>query len=251
MVKNKCAKRFSVILPVLNDLKFGYLERNLSEHSDNRDLEIICIDGGSIDGTDSIADRVEVKFISLPNSNRAQRINRGIQESKGKWVIVVHPRSYLSRECLEDLASNTLTASWGAWTHSFDLRHPILIFTSWYSNHIRGDLRSIFYLDHCLFIHRALLDQLKDPLVPEIPIFEDTQFCARLRNLQKGRRLKTKTETSAVRFEKNGILKQCLINLTCKLRYLSKGDLSKVNQLYETNLRLNEEKKQRNCLTKC
>ena len=69
-------------------------------------------------------------------------------------------------------------------------------------------------------------------------IFEDTEICTRLKNY-KSKRLKSISTTSAVRFEKNGVFKQSLINQYLKLLYLLKIDHKKMNKLYEKKTKLN------------
>ena len=44
-------------------------------------------------------------------------------------------------------------------------------FTSWWSNYIRGDIRKIYYLDHCIFFKKHILDEV-NPC--HLEIFEDT-----------------------------------------------------------------------------
>jgi glycosyltransferase involved in cell wall biosynthesis len=230
----------SLVFPVLNDVAHGYLERNLRALSKLSHTEMICVDGGSADATSALAQRHGARCIVLEHSNRAQRINRGIQESQGTWVVLVHPRSLLDPACIAELLAQAPAGSWGAWTHAFDDRHVLLRFTSWYSNVVRGDLRSIFYLDHCLFIHRSLLTALRGPPVPEIPIFEDTELCFKLRAIQRGRRLPTEIRTSSVRFRTNGLLRQAAINQWSKLGWLLRRDLHQINRVYEAGLQLNE-----------
>jgi glycosyltransferase involved in cell wall biosynthesis len=230
----------SLVFPILNDARHGYLERNLSELATLPQTEMICIDGGSDDDSHMLAERHGARYIVIERSNRAQRINRGIEAARGDWVVLVHPRSRLSATCINELLDHAPLGSWGAWTHSFDDRHPLLKFTSWYSNCVRGALKSIYYLDHCLFIHRSLLDSLGTPAVPEIPIFEDTELCLKLRRIRTGVRLRTRTRTSAIRFRTNGIVKQAAINQWSKLKYRLRHDLQRINRVYEAGLALNE-----------
>ena len=94
------------------------------------------------------------------------------------------------------IANRSTDMRWGAFTHQFSISHPLLNFTSWYSNHIRGGLRSIYYLDHCLFAQKQLL--LDVGLLPDIDIFEDTEICLKLRIQGKPIRLPFISQTSAV-----------------------------------------------------
>lgn len=234
------AVKYSVVIPTFNEKALGFLEKNLRELSGRADLEVICVDGGSGDGTQELFQRFGAKSKILAHSNRAQRINSGISLATGEWIVILHPRSFMPFRSLAQLHKLDSTAvKWGAWTHTFDLEHPLLTFTSWYSNKIRGDQRSIFYLDHCWFFSRQVLTQLKSPYVPEIDIFEDTEFCLKLKNICPGLRLPQPVVTSAIRFTKAGIWKQGVLNQILKMKYLIGLNQTKLNQVYESGLGLN------------
>ncbi|MCB0355773.1 MAG: hypothetical protein KDD40_02140, partial [Bdellovibrionales bacterium] len=128
---------------------------------------------------------------------------------------------------------------WGAFTHKFDLEHPLLNFTSWYSNHVRGDGQGIYYLDHCLFFNKYLLaDNDKQP-VPEVAIFEDTEFCKKLLKKSQPQRINFLATTSSVRFQKNGMFYQSMLNQMLKVGYQLKMSDDFMNRLYEKGLSLN------------
>ncbi len=112
-----------------------------------------------------------------------------------------------------------------------------LKFTSFYSNYIRGDLRGIYYLDHCIYSEKKLLEEIG--LVPEIDIFEDTAICIKLRKLSKWKRLDSKSTTSAIRFNKNGFWKQALLNAKLKLKYSFGVFHEDLNKDYEKKMDLN------------
>lgn len=234
------AVKFSVVIPTFNERALGFLEKNLQELSGRSDLEVICVDGGSRDGTQELFHKFGVQFKTLPYSNRAQRINLGISSAMGQWIVVLHPRSFLLFTSLSQIHKlDSKKNPWGAWTHAFDVEHPLLRFTSWYSNKIRGDQRSIFYLDHCWFFSRQILGHLAPPFVPEIDIFEDTEFCLKLKNISPGIRLPQTVVTSAVRFTKSGVWKQGVLNQILKIKYLVGINQTKLNQVYESGLELN------------
>ncbi len=207
-------------------------------------IEIICVDGASQDRTQDLIQSAKAKLLKLPDSNRAQKINLGISQALGEWIVVVHPRSFLSKKALGQLFEvNKTEIMWGAWTHSFDHSHFLLNFTSWYSNFVRGDLSSIYYLDHCFFIQKSALENVALPLFPEVEIFEDTEVWIKLRKVSRGQRLSEKITTSAVRFKKTGIFSQSLLNQKLKLQYwLGRRD-REMNARYEKNLELNQKVK--------
>lgn len=231
---------FSLIVPTFNEVRLGFLRRNLQEHSGNPDTEVICVDGGSTDATAALARAHTARWVDVPGSNRAQRLNQGIRESRGHWIVFVHPRSFLPRVAVDELTSPAAAGTpWGAWTHTFDHSHLVLRLTSWYSNYVRGDLRSIFYLDHCLFVRQDVARAFGSALFPEIPIFEDTEASFRLKEVARGVRLPQRVTTSSTRYLDNGVLRQALRNQWAKARYLVGSDLQCLNKAYEGRAPLN------------
>ena len=120
--------------------------------------------------------------------------------------------------------------------HQFDWPSAFFKFTSWYSNHIRADIRKIYYLDHCIFASRDLLMETK---IPDVDVFEDTILSERLGRLCKPFRLTNISLTSAIRFQRNGIVYQSILNQFMKWGYYLGIPLKKLNIFYEKSLELN------------
>jgi hypothetical protein len=95
----------------------------------------------------------------------------------------------------------------------------------------------VYYLDHCLFAQKQLL--LDVGLFPQIDIFEDTEICIKLNKKGKPVRLPFVSQTSAVRFQTNGIYSQALKNQYMKWCYYFSGSDKKMNALYEKGIDLN------------
>lgn len=227
----------SIIVPTLNESKTGYLSKILNAYLEVDGIEIICVDGGSSDNTISLIKQSNATLIASDFSSRASRLNAGIKYAKFDMVLLHHPRSLVDIEGIKALINQTADIRWGAFTHQFSISHPLLNFTSWYSNHIRGGVRGIYYLDHCLFAQKQLL--LDVGLLPEIDIFEDTEICLRLKKQAKPIRLPFVSRTSAVRFQSHGIYRQAVKNQYLKwLYYFNRSD-KKMNESYEQSLQLN------------
>lgn len=203
----------------------------------NSSYELIVVDGGSRDETVERLRALRIEPHILPDSNRARRYNYGIELARNRFILLVHPRSELHEEALRELAGLEGDSLWGAFRHSFDLHHPVLSFTSWYSNFVRGRGRSIYYLDHCLFFTKDLKEHAR---FPDVPLFEDTYFCANLRRQAKPRLLTSKVKTSAVRFRKNGIYRQALMNQALKVMFHLGVPTAWMTRIYERGLRLND-----------
>ena len=239
MTKKELNMKLSIIIPTLNEGKTGYLARMLQSYKSLQQCEIICVDGGSIDNTLTTITDAEVCLIQTDIASRAGRLNAGIMQAKSNMIVLHHPRSILDIKGLELLIKQAENLSWGAFTHKFAIKHPLLKFTSWYSNHIRGDKRSVYYLDHCLFASKHLLIEVG--MLPEIDIFEDTELCLRLRAKAKGLRLPFISETSAIRFQINGVYTQAITNQYMKWLYYLNGSDKKMNKKYEKGIQLNTE----------
>jgi hypothetical protein len=227
----------SIVVPTLNESKTGYLTKILSAYQGLANIEVICVDGGSTDNTVSLIQQSYAKLIITDIGSRAGRINVGIKQAKFDMVLLHHPRSLVDVEGIKALAKHSPEISWGAFTHQFDIQQPLLNFTSWYSNQIRGDRRGVYYLDHCLFSQKQLL--LDVGLLPEIDIFEDTEICLKLNEKAKPIRLPYISQTSAIRFQTNGIYSQSLKNQYMKWRYYFNGSDKTLNAHYEKGIELN------------
>ena len=229
----------SIVVPTLNESKSGYLPKILLAYQAIQNCEIICVDGGSQDDTCDIVQQFNARLVQTDIASRAGRLNEGIKQAKFQLILLHHPRSFLEVAGIEALIKQAASITWGAFTHRFDVRHPLLNFTSWYSNYIRGDMRGIYYLDHCIFAQKQLL--LDVGLLPDVDIFEDTELCLRLRRKAKGLRLPQYCITSAIRFETHGIYRQALKNQYLKWMYYFKRSDQKINEIYEQDLQLNSQ----------
>lgn len=214
----------------------SYFWSNIALLQEN-DESIIVVDGASEDATLAQLSARGIVPTILPGSTRGQRYHRALQNGSQEILVFVHPRTRLSKAVIDRLRQLPPEQQWGAFTHRFDDAHPLLSFTSWWSNFVRGDLGGIFYLDHILWSRRELA--LAVGGFPHEPIFEDTLFCQRLLSLARPVRYPEVTVTSAVRFRKNGILKQILLNQVAKLRFYWGTDFDATNKSYERGLELN------------
>ena len=226
----------SIIIPTFNELNNGIIQRTLKLLSEIEDIEVILVDSYSTDGTVELINSYPFKLIQTNTTSRAKRLNEGILAATHDMIILHHPRSILSSEGIEHLKSNKDIYTWGAFKHQFDKSHYLLKFTSWWSNFGRGS-RGIFYLDHCIFAKKDILLQVG--LIPEVDIFEDTEISIRLKQITKPTLLPYPSTTLAIRFTKNGIWKQALLNQKMKWQYYLKSDHKQMNKSYENGLNLN------------
>ena len=98
----------SVIVPVLNTKE--YICECLSSLSKQtmKNIEVICVDGGSSDGTlEIIKDYVKrdnrFRLITDTKGSYGAQVNRGVELAKGKYVAIAEPDDYVSEGMYEAL----------------------------------------------------------------------------------------------------------------------------------------------------
>lgn len=76
-------------------------------------------------------------------------------------------------------------------------------------------------------------------MIPDVEIFEDTELSKILKTYSHPIRLTDAAQTSAIRFQKNGLYRQAIMNQVLKLGYSLKVPAKTMNRLYEKGLGLN------------
>lgn len=232
----------SIVLPTSQEMALNWLPETLQSLSSRADVELIVVDNDSQDGTAECVHKVGCRVIRCPGSSRAERLNAGIDAAAHERVLLHHPRSRLAPDAITALLALDPDVPWGGFTHAFDQTHPLLAWTSFYSNRIRMDRSGIVYLDHCIFFNRSLLDR---PAVPERYIFEDTALSLRLRRIAQPLRLPHQAVTSSVRYARNGVWRQATMNQVMKVGFAAQLPDPWLNRIYERGLGLNGETRRR------
>ncbi len=106
---NRCiVPRISVIVPVYNSKK--YLNQCIDSIIAQTlyDIEIICVDDGSNDGSSLILDKYaekdgRIRVIHKPNAGYGNSINVGVRAARGKYIGIVESDDYISRNMFEEL----------------------------------------------------------------------------------------------------------------------------------------------------
>lgn len=102
------APKVSVLVPIYN-VK-AYLTQCLDSlvNQTLTDIEIICIDDGSTDGSAAIIQEFQksdsrIKVITKHNSGYGDSMNRGLKKASGKYVAIVEPDDYIDLNAFEKL----------------------------------------------------------------------------------------------------------------------------------------------------
>lgn len=98
----------TLILPSLNSAK--YIAETLDSVCGQslEDIEILCIDSGSTDGTLDIikqyaAEDERIRLIEFPKKSYGAQMNCGIREARGKYIGIVETDDYIAPEMCQEL----------------------------------------------------------------------------------------------------------------------------------------------------
>lgn len=206
--------KISVIIPALNEAK-NILSCLHSVKNQQGEIEVLVVDGGSMDGTVDIA-RPRARVIESERG-RAVQMNSGANHCTGEVLLFLHADSQLPPEGLlqvERVLANPSIVG-GTFMLRFDSPGFLLRMITFFT---RFKFRYFHYGDQGIFVRRSIFEQLKG--FEEIPFMEDVDFLRRLRKTGQLALLKQPVTTSARRFLEHGILMQQLLNTFLVISYI-------------------------------
>ena len=202
------AAPFSIIIPTLNsETELYETIRSLFEGIENNLItELIISDSSSTDEIKLIANEVGAYFIEGPCS-RGLQISKGIDNSKGDWILILHADTTLSLGWSTKLLHKIDKNFAYYFKLKFKSKSPFARILEYWAQ-IRSRLLGLPYGDQGFLIHRDLLDTIGK--FPKIPIMEDIALADRLKG--KIKPLDIIAQTSAEKYHNNGWLRQSMFN---------------------------------------
>ena len=107
--------KISVIMPSLNVM--SYIEKSLMSVMEQTlgDIEIICIDAGSIDGSLEIIERLaesdkRIKVIHSEKQSYGYQVNQGIEAANGEYIGIVETDDYIEKDMYRKLYQTAVEA---------------------------------------------------------------------------------------------------------------------------------------------
>jgi len=206
----------SIIIPVLNEA--ASIDQFLQELTTINDsnVEIIVVDGGSSDQTESLVAKHNVMLVNSPRG-RARQMNAGAIMASGDVLLFAHSDTKFSSvtEQLIAIRSANQVNSWGFFKVKLSGQHWMYRIIELMMN-IRSQNTGVATGDQCIFVNSELFKKLEG--YKDIPLMEDVELSKRLRSISRPCIIKDVVTTSSRRWEKNGILPTIL--LMWRLRFL-------------------------------
>jgi rSAM/selenodomain-associated transferase 2 len=234
---NDSAQKISVIIPTLNEA--ANIDRTLASIPMSQQVEVIVVDGGSIDRTVEIAQTRGVKVLTA-TGGRAIQMNAGAKVATGEIWLFLHADTILPpdfdklvRGILYPTSASVPVA--GAFTLSIDAPQWQLRLVEWGANW-RSRYGQMPYGDQAIFLTAKMFDRVGG--FPELPIMEDFQLMRRLGKLGRIEIVSTPVVTSARRWLKRGILQTTALNQLIILAYLAGVPPTQLSHWYRTTSKI-------------
>lgn len=108
MINKECEIKVSVIVPIYNGKKTIKKCLDSIVNQSLKEIEIICINDGSTDGTQSILEEYVEKeariiVINIENGGYGHAVNIGLDRAKGKYIGIVESDDFIKREMFAEL----------------------------------------------------------------------------------------------------------------------------------------------------
>lgn len=206
--------RISIIIPVLNEV--DNIKKVLTSTQPSQNVEVIVVDGGSVDGTLELVKSLDIKVVSAP-TGRAFQMNVGAKVATGEILLFLHADTILPpgfdtmiRAALRSPNQGSAKAPiGGAFALQIDDSLNSLRLIEWGVSW-RSRFLQMPYGDQAIFLKAETFHQIDG--FPELPIMEDFALVRRLRSRGHITLIPTPVITSARRWLKKGIIQTTLIN---------------------------------------
>jgi rSAM/selenodomain-associated transferase 2 len=221
----------SIIVPVLNEAPLiGEFLRKVRTVV-GRESEIIVVDGGSSDGTPSIAESLADRVIASPRG-RAAQMNAGAKISSGEMLWFLHADLEVPSMSIEKI--QTAFADPRVVGGCFRLRFPRSELIYRVSDSLGNLGVAVFGFalgDHGIFCRRETFQRIGG--YPDVPILEDAELYHRLR--RQGRMLQSREEivSDPRAYEAYGAYRTTAVYFSILALYFLGVRIGSLNQIYQ------------------
>lgn len=194
----------SVVIPTLNEV--AHVRAAID--SVRQEAEVIVVDGGSQDGTPTVAERAGALVIRCC-PGRGRQLDTGARAASGRWIVFLHADTRLEAGWATDLERLPEVFVGGAFRFRLD---PPRAGYRWIEAGVglRCRLLRLPYGDQAIFARRSEYHRAGG--FRDCPILEDVDFIRRLGRLGPLAFPPRRAFTSARRWEQRGLLATTALN---------------------------------------
>lgn len=209
--------RLSLVMPVWNEAACIVPALHALAPLRQRGVELIVVDGGSSDGTASLAAPLADRVI-VSSLGRALQMNAGAAAARGDILLFLHADTQLPDGALTAIESALADPrhDWGRFDVRIVGRSPWLALVGYMMNQ-RSRLSGIATGDQALFVRRSTFDAVGG--YPPQPLMEDIELSRRLRRISAPVCLRERVSTSGRRWEAHGVWRTIFLMWQLRLLY--------------------------------
>ena len=220
--------RISIIIPALNEAH--NLPQTLATLPAATEIEVIVVDGGSVDQTAAVARGLGARVIgSAPG--RSRQLNCGAAAATGDLLLFLHADTRLpagfDQAIRQTLDQPGVVA--GSFRLAIDGPNGGLRWVEWGVN-LRSRLCQMPYGDQGIFLSTEVFDKMGG--FPDLPMMEDFELVRRLRQVGRVAIAPRAVVTSDRRWRTLGILRTTLANQVMIAGYLLGVDPKQLARWY-------------------
>lgn len=196
----------SIIIPILNEeATIGKLLNHLFENSSKENIaDLIVVDGGSTDHSESIIKKFQNVTFLKSDKGRAKQMNIGAKNAKGNILYFLHadsfPPKHFDQLIINEVENGNLA---GCFKMKFDSNHWWLKLAGWLT-HFRW--RACRGGDQSQFITKKLFNTIGG-FDERFVVYEDNDLINKLYAINQFVVIQQWLTTSARRYEHNGVWK--------------------------------------------
>jgi rSAM/selenodomain-associated transferase 2 len=218
----------SIIIPCYNEA--NYIEATLKQcFSQNGDLEIIVVDGGSTDYTTKIVENYPSVLLISSIKGRSNQLNKGAEAARGNILLFLHADTLLPPKAIVSISKAFENAQVvaGSFYLEFDKSHILL---SFYSKLSKINHSFFTYGDHAIFMSKKIFSEIGG--FKNLSFMEDAEIQKLARKKGKFLKLNLGVKTSTRRFEKHGFSKQFFQDMLIAILFKLGVDPEKLKEYY-------------------
>jgi rSAM/selenodomain-associated transferase 2 len=205
----------TIVLPVLDEAAIIVGALHALAPLRARGTEVIVADGGSSDGTASLAQPLADRVIAAPRG-RGAPMNAGAALGTGGMLLFLHADTTLPQNADRLIARALTRRAWGRFDLRIAGRHPLLSLVARMINW-RSRLTGIATGDQAIFLTREAFNAVGG--FPDFPLMEDIAISRRLKRLCRPICIATPVVTSGRRWEYHGVLRTIVLMWRLRLAY--------------------------------